>query len=93
MSADDLALQGIHLIKHAAWRTLERGGQFVLLGSAPDGRVQVIPGVWVAARVQCSLEHMWAEQRSRAHTRMHVHVQTSLEHIWAEQRSCAYMLT
>ena len=33
--------KGIHLIKHAAWRTLERGGQFVLLGSAPDARVQV----------------------------------------------------
>lgn len=28
------------MIKHAAWRTLERGGQFVLLGSAPDPRVQ-----------------------------------------------------
>ena len=35
--------KGIHLIKHAAWRTLERGGQFVLLGSAPDPRVQVRP--------------------------------------------------
>ena len=34
--------KGIHLIKHAAWRTLERGGQFVLLGSAPDPRVQVL---------------------------------------------------
>jgi starch synthase len=33
--------KGIHLIKHAASRTLERGGQFVLLGSAPDPRVQV----------------------------------------------------
>jgi glycogen synthase len=33
--------KGIHLIKHAAWRTLERGGQFVLLGSAPDPKVQV----------------------------------------------------
>jgi starch synthase len=33
-------LQGIHLIKHACWRTLERGGQFVLLGSSPDGNVQ-----------------------------------------------------
>jgi glycogen synthase len=32
--------KGIHLIKHAAWRALERGAQFVLLGSAPDGRVQ-----------------------------------------------------
>lgn len=32
--------KGIHLIKHAAWRTLERGGQFVLLGSAPDPKVQ-----------------------------------------------------
>ncbi len=35
-----VAAQGINLIKHAAWRTLERGGQFVLLGSAPDARVQ-----------------------------------------------------
>lgn len=35
--------QGIHLIKHAAWRTVERGGQFVLLGSAPDPKVQVRP--------------------------------------------------
>jgi len=33
--------KGTHLIKHAAWRALERGGQFVLLGSAPDPRVQV----------------------------------------------------
>jgi len=32
--------KGIHLIKHACWRTLERGGQFVLLGSSPDGNVQ-----------------------------------------------------
>ena len=36
--------KGTHLIKHAAWRTLERGGQFVLLGSAPDPRVQVTSG-------------------------------------------------
>lgn len=35
--------KGIHLIKHAAFRALERGGQFVLLGSAPDPRVQVLP--------------------------------------------------
>ena len=32
--------KGIHLIKHAAWRTLERGGQFVLLGSAPDPKIE-----------------------------------------------------
>ena len=31
---------GLHLIRHAAWRTLERGGQFVLLGSAPDLKIQ-----------------------------------------------------
>jgi starch synthase len=34
------AQKGVHLIKHAAWRTMDRGGQFVLLGSAPDPRVQ-----------------------------------------------------
>jgi hypothetical protein len=33
--------KGIHLIKHAAWRTCERGAQFVLLGSAPDPKIQV----------------------------------------------------
>eukprot|EP00268_Persea_americana_P031536 TRINITY_DN3074_c0_g1_i1.p1 TRINITY_DN3074_c0_g1~~TRINITY_DN3074_c0_g1_i1.p1 ORF type:complete len:1376 (-),score=335.20 TRINITY_DN3074_c0_g1_i1:219-4346(-) len=32
--------KGIHLIKHAIWKTLERNGQVVLLGSAPDPRVQ-----------------------------------------------------
>ncbi|KAK2974832.1 hypothetical protein RJ640_005616, partial [Escallonia rubra] len=32
--------KGIHLIKHAIWHTLDRGGQVVLLGSAPDPRIQ-----------------------------------------------------
>ncbi|GMI93304.1 starch synthase 3 [Hibiscus trionum] len=32
--------KGIHLIKHAISRTLERNGQVVLLGSAPDPRIQ-----------------------------------------------------
>ncbi|KAL5214378.1 hypothetical protein ABZP36_003530 [Zizania latifolia] len=32
--------KGIHLIKHAIYRTLERNGQVVLLGSAPDPRIQ-----------------------------------------------------
>lgn len=32
--------KGIHLIKHAIHRTLESNGQVVLLGSAPDPRIQ-----------------------------------------------------
>ncbi|XP_056159768.1 starch synthase 3, chloroplastic/amyloplastic isoform X2 [Syzygium oleosum] len=32
--------KGIHLIKHALLRTLERNGQVILLGSAPDPRIQ-----------------------------------------------------
>ncbi|XP_051128773.1 starch synthase 3, chloroplastic/amyloplastic-like [Andrographis paniculata] len=32
--------KGIHLIKHAIWRTLDRGGQVVLLGSSPDPQIQ-----------------------------------------------------
>ncbi len=40
--------KGTHLIKHAAWRALERGAQFVLLGSAPDPRVQVCSLVFAA---------------------------------------------
>ena len=48
--------KGTHLIKHAAWRTLERGAQFVLLGSAPDPRVQVrTPIVCVSANVFCAV--------------------------------------
>ncbi|KAL9671884.1 hypothetical protein QQ045_009457 [Rhodiola kirilowii] len=32
--------KGIHLIKHAILHTLDRNGQVVLLGSAPDSRIQ-----------------------------------------------------
>lgn len=32
--------KGIHLIRRTCWRTLEKGGQFVLLGSSPDGNIQ-----------------------------------------------------
>jgi glycosyltransferase involved in cell wall biosynthesis len=32
--------KGVHLIKHAAFRAVERGAQFVLLGSAPDPKLQ-----------------------------------------------------
>eukprot|EP00271_Cylindrocystis_brebissonii_P011496 TRINITY_DN29333_c0_g1_i1.p1 TRINITY_DN29333_c0_g1~~TRINITY_DN29333_c0_g1_i1.p1 ORF type:complete len:759 (+),score=106.00 TRINITY_DN29333_c0_g1_i1:152-2428(+) len=35
-----VAQKGIHLIRRAMFRTLEMGGQFVLLGSAPDPRIQ-----------------------------------------------------
>eukprot|EP00854_Cymbomonas_tetramitiformis_P029720 gene29720-37048_t len=34
------AQKGIHLIKHAAGHTVSRGAQFVLLGSAPDPKIQ-----------------------------------------------------
>ncbi|XP_034698177.1 probable starch synthase 4, chloroplastic/amyloplastic isoform X1 [Vitis riparia] len=33
--------KGIHLIRHAIYRTLELGGQFVLLGSSPVPHIQV----------------------------------------------------
>eukprot|EP00878_Enallax_costatus_P012047 GHUV01012579.1.p1 GENE.GHUV01012579.1~~GHUV01012579.1.p1 ORF type:complete len:300 (+),score=79.17 GHUV01012579.1:538-1437(+) len=32
--------KGVHLIKHAAYKALDRGCQFVILGSAPDPKVQ-----------------------------------------------------
>lgn len=31
---------GTHLIAHSCYRTIDRNGQFVLLGSAPDPRIQ-----------------------------------------------------
>jgi hypothetical protein len=36
--------KGVPLIKHAAWRSRERGAQFALLGSAPDPKIQVPEG-------------------------------------------------
>ena len=33
--------KGVHLIRHAIYRTLELGGQFVLLGSSPVPEIQV----------------------------------------------------
>ncbi|CAI5531569.1 unnamed protein product [Closterium sp. Naga37s-1] len=35
-----VAQKGIHLIRHAIYQTHKYGGQFILLGSSPDGRVQ-----------------------------------------------------
>ncbi|KAJ6298536.1 hypothetical protein OIU76_019652 [Salix suchowensis] len=32
--------KGVHLIRHAIYRTLELGGQFVLLGSSPVAHIQ-----------------------------------------------------
>ncbi|PSC67151.1 glycosyltransferase family 5 [Micractinium conductrix] len=32
--------KGTHLIAHSCFRTIDRGGQFVLLGSAPDPKIQ-----------------------------------------------------
>jgi glycogen synthase len=49
------AIAGLHLIKHAAWRTLDRGGQFVLLGSAPDPKVQVMHVSKISATESCLL--------------------------------------
>ncbi|KAF5944004.1 hypothetical protein HYC85_018081 [Camellia sinensis] len=34
--------KGVHLIRHAIYRTMELGGQFVLLGSSPVPHIQVI---------------------------------------------------
>lgn len=33
--------KGVHLIKHSIYRTLERGGQYILLGSSPVPQIQV----------------------------------------------------
>jgi hypothetical protein len=71
--------KGIHLIKHAAWRTLERGGQFVLLGSAPDPKVQVGGRACAArgpARRACSFPATWRGSpagRSRQYTAAYQH--------------------
>ncbi|KAI8525792.1 hypothetical protein RHMOL_Rhmol13G0257600 [Rhododendron molle] len=34
--------KGVHLIRHAIYRTMELGGQFVLLGSSPVPHIQII---------------------------------------------------
>ena len=37
--------KGVHLIRHSIYRTLEKGGQFILLGSSPFPDIQVIKPV------------------------------------------------
>ena len=45
--------KGIHLIKHAIYKSLERGAQVALLGSAPDPKVQnEFNGMWDDLRRQ-----------------------------------------
>lgn len=34
--------KGVHLIRHAIYRTMELGGQFILLGSSPLPHIQVV---------------------------------------------------
>ena len=36
-----VAQKGVHLIRHSIYRTLEKGGQFVLLGSSQIPHIQV----------------------------------------------------
>ena len=44
--------KGIELIKHAIYRTLEKGGQFILLGTAPDPQIH-----WEFSELQEELMH------------------------------------
>jgi len=62
-----LLVQGIHLIRHAVYRTVEQGGQFVLLGSGhTDGDFRAMAAVravqtrWIAieARILWTLDYV-----------------------------------
>ena len=54
-------------MKLTAWRTLDGGGQFVLLGSAPDPKVQVtltVPDLQLSAKMVHMQRH-FAGSRKR----------------------------
>lgn len=53
--------KGVHLIRHAIYRTIELGGQFVLLGSSPVHHIQVV-SVMMGEKLFCTLvlcEKLW----------------------------------
>jgi glycogen synthase len=49
--------KGVHLIRHSIYRTLERGGQFILLGSSPIPHIQVQIGT-ALGHTSCSFEQI-----------------------------------
>ena len=56
----------MHLIKHSAFRAEKRGGRFVLLGSAPDPKVQVREGAGMGDDI--GMGHITGEaERFRKH--------------------------
>lgn len=54
--------KGVHLIRHSIYRTLEKGGQFILLGSSPVPHIQVcLADLWIASLMYHPFgrDYMW----------------------------------
>ncbi|XP_073151857.1 probable starch synthase 4, chloroplastic/amyloplastic [Henckelia pumila] len=61
--------KGVHLIRHALYRTLELGGQFILLGSSP------------VAQIQREFEEIGNHFRNHEHARLVLKYDESLSHL------------
>lgn len=61
--------KGVHLIRHAIYRTLELGGQFVLLGSSP------VP------QIQREFEEICNQYKTHEHARLILKYDESLSHL------------
>lgn len=61
--------KGVHLIRHALYRTLELGGQFVLLGSSP------------VSQIQREFEDISSKFKNHEHARLILKYDESLAHL------------
>ncbi|XP_075497317.1 putative starch synthase 4, chloroplastic/amyloplastic [Primulina tabacum] len=61
--------KGVHLIRHALYRTLELGGQFILLGSSP------------VSQIQREFEEIGNHFRNHEHARLVLKYDESLSHL------------
>ncbi|RRT72364.1 hypothetical protein B296_00031895, partial [Ensete ventricosum] len=67
--------KGVHLIRHAIYRTLELGGQFVLLGSSP------VPHIQITFILQREFEDIANQFQSHSHVRLLLKYDDALSHL------------
>ncbi|KAK6150057.1 hypothetical protein DH2020_017582 [Rehmannia glutinosa] len=77
--------KGVHLIRHAIYRTLELGGQFVLLGSSPVPQIQESSAFSISGEIslffQREFEDISNQFKTHEHARLLLKYDESLAHL------------
>ncbi|XP_073061655.1 probable starch synthase 4, chloroplastic/amyloplastic [Primulina eburnea] len=72
--------KGVHLIRHALYRTLELGGQFILLGSSPVSQIQESSYIFLTFHAR-EFEEIGNHFRNHEHARLVLKYDESLSHL------------